>query len=46
MKGLPNVLDLPLISGFVQSSIKAAASAYVRLDLFGSSGLYAEYRDE
>ncbi|KAK4703048.1 hypothetical protein P7C70_g3172, partial [Phenoliferia sp. Uapishka_3] len=27
-KALPNVLDLPLISGFVQSSIAAAASVY------------------
>ncbi len=29
LKGLPNVLDLPLISGFVQSSIAAAANEYV-----------------
>ena len=28
-KALPNVLDLPLISGFVQSSIAAAANEYV-----------------
>jgi len=28
-KALPNVLDLPLISGFVQSSIAAAANMYV-----------------
>lgn len=28
-KALPNVLDLPLISGFVQSSIAAATSIYV-----------------
>jgi len=28
-KGFPNVLDLPIISGFVQSSIAAAAAAYV-----------------
>lgn len=27
-KALPNVLDLPLISGFVQSSIAAATSIY------------------
>ncbi|SGY31845.1 BQ5605_C002g01266 [Microbotryum silenes-dioicae] len=27
-RGLPNVLDLPLISGFVQSSIAAATSIY------------------
>lgn len=29
IKALPNVLDLPLISGFVQSSIAAAANMYV-----------------
>ncbi len=29
LKALPNVLDLPLISGFVQSSIAAAANMYV-----------------
>lgn len=29
MKGIPNILDLPLISGFVQSSIAAAAAEYV-----------------
>lgn len=29
MKHFPNVLDLPLISGFVKSSIAAAASEYV-----------------
>ncbi|KDN40023.1 hypothetical protein K437DRAFT_192864 [Tilletiaria anomala UBC 951] len=29
LKALPNVLDLPLISGFVQSSIAAAANEYV-----------------
>lgn len=29
VKALPNVLDLPLISGFVQSSIAAAANMYV-----------------
>lgn len=28
-KVLPNVLDLPLISGFVQSAIAAAANEYV-----------------
>lgn len=28
-KALPNVLDLPLISGFVQSAIAAAANEYV-----------------
>lgn len=28
-KRLPNVLDLPLISGFVQSAIAAAANEYV-----------------
>lgn len=28
-KHLPNVLDLPLISGFVQSAIAAAANEYV-----------------
>lgn len=28
MKAAPNVLDLPLISGFVQSSIAAATSIY------------------
>jgi Ca2+-dependent lipid-binding protein len=33
-KALPNVLDLPLISGFVQSSIAAATSIYVRSALF------------
>lgn len=29
LQALPNVLDLPLISGFVQSSIAAAANMYV-----------------
>lgn len=29
LRQLPNVLDLPLISGFVQSSIAAAANEYV-----------------
>ncbi|PWY97616.1 hypothetical protein BCV70DRAFT_208454 [Testicularia cyperi] len=29
VKALPNLLDLPLISGFVQSSIAAAANMYV-----------------
>ena len=28
-KALPNVLNLPLISGFVKSSIAAAANEYV-----------------
>ena len=28
-RALPNVLDLPLISGFVQSSVAAAANEYV-----------------
>lgn len=28
IKAFPNVLDLPLISGFVKSSIAAAAAAY------------------
>jgi Ca2+-dependent lipid-binding protein len=28
-KHLPNVLDLPLVSGFVQSAIAAAANEYV-----------------